>query len=609
MSQDKAKLISKKPHIDSVKISGNQSFSRNQLMDQMSCREDGFWQSIGLMGENHLTKAKLVNDRAVLDYFYRSRGFIDASTTVDFYGDIEKRTAVVTVDVVEGPRYRVGKVTTGGEVGQLSWQVHLATRRFVTGQYLNYYDIDLVRHDIKAVFANNGYPYAVVDINLNRRPSESTDDIDIEIQRGKLVVFGDVIIDTAKFISPSVSPRVFYKEIAFKKGETYSREKFILSQQRLIRTNLFRYVALKTPQNMTPLDSVMPNFIATGIPRPPKYINLSTGAAQDPQLDLVWDFVGTAGSYNLQGTGRKVQFETSASFGVTVDSIDLIGADFQFGYVEPYLFGIRMPLITTLKFEPGVKSVTHNYRIESIILEATAVREFSLHTTLSLSSSYEQYNIYGVQDLQKFKEEQGISIDRSLIAEVFHDTRPVEGKFNPWRGSYTQYHAEYVGGLLGGDDDFVKLLFSWSRYLQISRKAIFASRLRLAWVSSYGSSKYVPSRERFFLGGAYTIRGFRENSIFPVDSLGVEGGDAIILMNLEIRRPLFWKFWGSLFSDSGINAPSLGLIRWDQTAFSGGAGLQFMSPVGPIRLDYGQRLPVHGIDPGGRFHLSILYAF
>jgi outer membrane protein insertion porin family len=128
-------------------------------------------------------------------------------------------------------------------------------------------------------------------------------------------------------------------------------------------------------------------------------------------------------------------------------------------------------------------------------------------------------------------------------------------------------------------------------------------------VSEFGESEFVPSRDRFFLGGAFTLRGFDENSVFPVDGQGREGGETIALVNFELRHALFWKFWSSLFIDSGLNAPNLELLRWDQFVFSGGAGLQFMSPVGPIRLDYGQRAPVHGIDPGGRIHLSILYAF
>lgn len=609
LALEKSKLISKKPHIDSILFSGNRSFSRGELLGQMSCREDGFWQSIGLMGDNQLTKAKLRSDQAVLDYFYRSRGFTDAVTIVDFHGDLEKRAAVVTVDIQEGPRYRVGKVTIGGDLGQLGWQVTLASRRFKVGEYLNFYDIELVRQDIKTVFANNGYPYAQIDISLDRKPDEELIEIAVQVTRGKVVLFGDVIVDSSKFQSPKVSNRIFEKEIAFKRGELYSRDKFVLSQQRLIRTNLFRYVALKTPGNMSQLDSLMPSFIVTGVPRPPKYINLSAGAAQHPEKDLVWDLVATTGNRNLNGSGRKVQFESSTSHEVEGGTTKLIRAVFQFSYVEPYLFGIRMPLISELSFEPGLKDVIHDYRIETIKLETTAIREFSLITRLSISGSYEQYNIYGVDDPQKFKDEQGISVNRRLSFLLERDTRPLESKFNPWLGSFTQYRLDYVGGLLGGDDDFVKAQFNWAKYNLISSRAVIASRLRLGWVSAFGKSSFVPSRDRFFLGGAFTVRGFRENSIFPVDSQGREGGETILLMNLELRSALIWKFWGSLFSDAGLNAPSLDLVRWDQFVFSAGAGLQFMSPVGPIRVDYGQRVPVHGVDPGGRLHLSILYAF
>jgi outer membrane protein insertion porin family len=270
-----------------------------------------------------------------------------------------------------------------------------------------------------------------------------------------------------------------------------------------------------------------------------------------------------------------------------------------------------MPLMTTRSFAPGLKSVIHGYRIETVTLDATVLREFSLETSLAISGVYEHFDVYDVPDAEKeaLLDEIDANINRKLIFELIRDSRPINSKFNPWHGSYTTYRLEYVGGLLGGDDHFVKLIFNWAKYNRVGRRSVFASRLRLGWVGEFGESKTVPSRDRFFIGGAFTVRGFRGNSVFPVDSLGAEGGETTALLNFELRSPLFWLFWGSLFFDSGFNAPSLDRISTNKFVYSFGAGLQFMSPVGPIRLDYGQRFPVNDIDPGGRIHLSILYAF
>ena len=61
--------------------------------------------------------------------------------------------------------------------------------------------------------------------------------------------------------------------------------------------------------------------------------------------------------------------------------------------------------------------------------------------------------------------------------------------------------------------------------------------------------------------------------------------------------------------DIGNNYEDWDDIRLDNLLVSGGAGLQYISPVGPIRIDYGHRIVHPGYPEEGRFHLSILYAF
>ena len=601
--RDKSKLIAKRPHIERIEVKGNESFTTDKIKSKLSCKEDGFWQSLRLKGRNRLTKAKLHNDQAVLDYFYHSEGFIDADIKVDFHGDLQEHTAVVTVDIDEGVRYRIADVTISGDLGRFQWKVYHESKKLRVGDWLNLSLIDVIRRRIKTIFANNGYPYASIIVTLTRESVLGSVDIDIRISQGNLVVFGTVLIDSNQFIAPAVSQRIFKKEIAFKEGEVYSRDKLITSQQRLLRTNLFSYIALRPPKYMSHEDSLMPDFRVTGVARTPKYVNLSTGAGQDPALDLVWDLAASVGNRNIGGSGRKVMFESSASFAEVDNIVRLIRAGIEFGYVEPYLFGIRMPLITRLRFEPGLKAVIQDYSIETIALQVTAVREFSLATKLSISGSYERIRVYNAAN----PEEEETSTNGKLVLQLDRDSRPLDAKFNPSSGSLTEYRLESVGGLLGGDDNFLKLLFNWAKYNRFLGNSVFASRLRCGWVDELTGEDVVPSRDRFFLGGAFTIRGFEENSIFPVDNLGIEGGTTIGLLNLEIRAPLFWQFWGSLFFDSGFN--TLGLVPINQFRYSGGAGIQFTSPVGPIRLDYGRRIAVNDTDPGGRFHLSILYAF
>ncbi|TFH62111.1 MAG: hypothetical protein E4G91_07885 [Candidatus Zixiibacteriota bacterium] len=343
----------------------------------------------------------------------------------------------------------------------------------------------------------------------------------------------------------------------------------------------------------------------------PKYVTVGAGATQEIERDFLWSVSGALGNRNINGTGRKMRLESNTLF-QAFSQWGFVKQHFDFSYTEPYLFGFRMPLITTFTYEPGVHSLLQDYRIETIRLDATLVREFSLWTRLAISGTYEQFRISGVDSAkaQQYKEELGLNVDREISLALETDTRPLLYKFNPSSGSLTLYELNYVGGLLGGDNSFVRAVFSWSKYNKFTSNGVFASRIKLGWVTAFGKSTEVPTKERFYLGGAYTVRGFSENALGPVDALGdPAGGEAIGLMNLELRKPLFWQIWGSTFIDCGYNVADIKEVSFRHVAVTLGAGIQWVSPVGPIRVDYGRRTNINDYPTGGSFHFSILYAF
>jgi outer membrane protein insertion porin family len=140
--------------------------------------------------------------------------------------------------------------------------------------------------------------------------------------------------------------------------------------------------------------------------------------------------------------------------------------------------------------------------------------------------------------------------------------------------------------------------------------AIYATRLKGGWVKEFGRSHEVPINDRFYLGGANSIRGFRENSIGPRNASGSNvGANAYAIFNQELRFPLFWKFWGSFFTDMGNGWESFADARPENILFSYGAGFQFVSPAGPIRLDYAHHLENGVYKEDDRLHFTILYAF
>ncbi len=605
VSSEKRKLLAKRPHIEKIIISGNNSFSEGKIRKKLYSREDGIWQSLGLMRGNRFTKSNLAYDPILLEYFYKDQGFPDAKVDIDFTGLPEAGQVQLLVNIHEGIRYRIASVTVSGLMGKDEEKVLSMANRLRPGDYLRHSIVEGVRQEIKSYFANSGYPYA--SDSLLKSEHNSSVAINFKVIKGDLVAFGNLVVDS----TIRTQRKVFEKEATFKRGDVYSRDKLFEFQQRLMRTNLFSYVSLRIPDSMSRRDSLMPDFRVSAMERPPRYVTFGAGATQDVAKDFLWAISGSLGNRNINGTGRKMLLESNTLF-QAFSQWGFVKQHFDFSYTEPYLLGLRMPLITTFTYEPGVHSLLQNYRIETIRLDATIVREFSLWTRLSISGTYEQFRISGVgsDSAQLYKEELGLNVDREISLALETDTRPLLNKFNPSSGSLTLYELNYVGGPLGGDNSFVRAVFSWSKYNKFTSNGVFASRIKLGWVTAFGKSTEVPTKERFYLGGAYTVRGFKENTLGPVDVKGdPAGGEAIGLLNLELRKPLFWQIWGSTFIDCGYNVADIKQVSFREVAVTFGVGVQWVSPVGPIRVDYGRRTNINDYPSGGSFHFSILYAF
>jgi outer membrane protein insertion porin family len=115
---------------------------------------------------------------------------------------------------------------------------------------------------------------------------------------------------------------------------------------------------------------------------------------------------------------------------------------------------------------------------------------------------------------------------------------------------------------------------------------------------AYGDTPELPAQERFFLGGASTIRGFRNFSISPTDPAGGEGlngGNKAFFVSTELLFPLLeaMRMRGAVFFDIGNNLDerdSVENLFTRQARYGVGIGVRFNSPMGAIRLDWGFNL-------------------
>ncbi|HET9800222.1 MAG TPA: BamA/TamA family outer membrane protein, partial [Chthoniobacterales bacterium] len=120
----------------------------------------------------------------------------------------------------------------------------------------------------------------------------------------------------------------------------------------------------------------------------------------------------------------------------------------------------------------------------------------------------------------------------------------------------------------------------------------------------------LPIDERFFNGGATTVRSFGERTLGPLDPKGNPvGGEFYTIFNVEYTFPIYGELQGALFFDAGNLLPTSEEPGLDNMRYGIGGGLRYKLPIGPIRLDYGWNPDQQPGEDVGAFHFSFGFAF
>jgi outer membrane protein insertion porin family len=197
--------------------------------------------------------------------------------------------------------------------------------------------------------------------------------------------------------------------------------------------------------------------------------------------------------------------------------------------------------------------------------------------------------------------EEGTRVTSLVSGSLVRDSR--DSTVAPTKGGSITLMAEFAG--LGGDSRFVKTIANATYFQPIWLDHILSGRVEGGY--GYGwDGEPLPLFERFYLGGPNSLRGFKFRKVSPIDDAGVRiGGDTELLGNIEYIIPLPFNIRVAGFFDIG-NVYGFN-VKFDPTNLreSAGAGVRWLSPFGPIRLDYGVNLDRRAGEDFGAFHFSV----
>ena len=208
-------------------------------------------------------------------------------------------------------------------------------------------------------------------------------------------------------------------------------------------------------------------------------------------------------------------------------------------------------------------------------------------------------------------QEQGDRLVSKVGVSMTYDTRG--GGYLPSRGQLTSLSASVAGGPFGGDTDIYKIELQSSWYL----KGPFEGHVlelggTAGVVEAYGDSTRVPLFDRFFLGGANTLRGYKFRHVGPKDEFGEPiGGGTYWFASAEYSIPIIERLRLAAFYDIGMVYSKAYDFNLGSYNDDWGIGLRLLIPQlgpAPLRLDYA--FPItHGSDTSGsgRFQFSVGY--
>jgi len=201
-----------------------------------------------------------------------------------------------------------------------------------------------------------------------------------------------------------------------------------------------------------------------------------------------------------------------------------------------------------------------------------------------------------------------------LSANYLQDRR--DDAAEPHSGMYNSADIGVSGKFFGSQRSFGRILLRNATYHRLTKNTVLARQTQFGVIAAFAAPpgisarESVPLPERFFGGGADSLRAFPFNQAGPRDTgaalvAGGEpsqptgfplGGNALLFNNVELRFPFIGQnIQGVLFHDVGNVFSTLSnmsfrfrqrdLQDFDYAAHAVGFGVRYRTPIGPIRVD------------------------
>ena len=580
--------------IREIRIVGNKVFSEGTLKGLFELN-DGAWLNFYLKGDRY-SRAKLNADLETLRAYYQNRGYLEfevESTQVAISPD--KQDITITVNVKEGQPFTVTAVKLEGDfLGKEDDFKSLVTVK--PGEpYSGAAVADTTRQFVD-LFGTFGYAFAKVDSRpeIDRATGQVVLTLVAEPQRRVYVRRVSIVGNTR------TRDEVVRREFRQLESAWYDGRKIKLSRDRVDRLGYFSDVSIDSAEVPGTADQV--DLTITVKEKPTGAISVGAGFSSADKLSLT----ASIKQENIFGSGNYLGLEINTSkFNKTL----------VVSTVDPYftIDGISRAIDVYYRTTRPINSQGEQYKL---VTPGASVRfgvPFSEYDTVFFGIGAERTEIKGTNlpnSYANYKREFGeTSYSIPLTLGWSRDSR--DSALVPTAGRYTRINADYA---VLGDARFLRVNLQAQQYIQITRAFTYGVNAEIGYGRGLGGRPY-PIFKNFYGGGLGTVRGFEQGSLGQVDVTGAFiGGNRRFNLNNELYLPVPGAGVDRtlrifLYADAGNVWGEAQPLTLSSIRASAGAGVSWISPVGPLKLSYGTPIRKQRNDRIQRLQFQIGTAF
>lgn len=582
--------------VGGIDINGNATFKDKKIQALIKTKKK-WWFNSGYLKEEVLDE-----DMERIMSFYEQNGFIDVRVNKEVEY-LKKGRVDVNITIDEGKRYYVGNIYLSGNSVLSNKEITKAMKEISEGGVFSREKLSVDITNIRTLYFDRGYIFADVTESAAIDSQTGKVKLDLSIKEGVLAYIERVKIEG----NTRTRDIVIRRELKLQPGDRFDGEKLRKSKDRLQNLGYFDDISF----DIEDTDTYDRKDLVVQV-KEAKTGTFSFGGGFST-VDQVVGFVEVEQRNfditnwpNFTGGGQRLQLR--AETGSTRNNLFL-------SFDEPWLFDYPVSFGFDAYKTSRERERNIGYAYDEDRLGGALRLGKQLGDYLSGGVSYrrEEVTIENFEDnvSADLLAEGGTNMLSEIGFSLNHDTR--DNVFNPTKGRLLSSGLDVAGGILGGDKDFYRLQLRGSQYWPMFWSSVLEGRLRTGWINAYGDSTKVPIFERFFAGGARTIRGYDERKVGPLDQATNDpiGGEALVVGNIEYTIPVieFVKF--ATFFDIGNVWADVEDFGTGEFKMGTGIGLRIKTPIGPVQLDYGYPLSDEEgeEDRSGKFYFSVSRGF